>query len=296
MRYFVKVAECANFTHAAEELYVTQPMLTRAIKALEEDLGTKLIERTSKSFRLTDAGILFYQQASEMLNKYDDIYRSIDDIKSIKKGQVKLSIPGVLIDVYFAPLLARFGEEHPGIDINIIEEGSKDTAKSVMSGKVDLGLAMLPIDSASNMNINIVISDEAHVLMSKKHPLAKYSVIPVEELYTQSIITFGETSTLHDEFLKLCFSKGFKPRITYKTLMANFTFQMVSMEKCIAFLPRPIISHFITDDLTSRPISPSIKWEIAIISKSDRYCSYATANLISFMRKYFDELTADKNL
>jgi len=291
MRYFVKVAECSNFTRAAEELYVTQPMLTRAIKSLEDDLGAKLIERTSKSFRLTDAGKLFYQQACEMLHKYDDIFRSIEDVKSIQKGQVKMSIPGVLIDVYFAPLLARFGKEHPGVDISIIEEGSKDTVKSVMAGKVDLGLAMLPIEFSSEMNINIIISDEAHVLMSKQHPLSKYQVIPIEELRNESIITFGDTSTLHDEFLKLCSVHGFKPHLTYKTLMANFTFQMVSMGQCIALLPNPIIQHFITDDLTSRPIDPSIKWDIAIINNRNRYCSYAATHLITFMRNYFAELT-----
>ena len=291
MRYFVKVAECTNFTRAAAELYVTQPMLTRAIKALESDFGTKLIERTSKSFRLTDAGQLFYQQASDMLKKYDDIFRSIDDVKSTQKGQVTMSIPGVLIDVYFAPLLAQFGKEHPGIDISIIEEGSKDTAKSVLARKVDLGLVMLPIESASEMNSYIVISDEVHVLMSKKHPLAQYSVIPIEELREQSIITFGDTTTLHDEIRKLCLQHGFKPHLTYKTLMANFTFQMVSMGQCIALLPLPVIQHFITDDLTSRPIDPSIKWDIAVINNRDRYCSYAAAHLITFMRDYFAELT-----
>lgn len=295
MRYFVKVVDCANFTRAAEELYVTQPMLTKAIKTLEDDFGTKLIERTSKSFRLTDAGKLFYQQASEMLYKYDDIFHSIEDIKASRKGQVKISIPGVLIDVYFAPLLTRFRKEYPGIDISIIEEGSKDTAKSVLSGKADLGLVMLPVDSLSQMNTYLVINDDIHVLMNKKHPLSKYTIIPIEELKDQSIITFGDTSTLHDEFLKLCLKHDFRPHLTYKTLMANFTFQMVSMEQCIALLPHPVIRHFITEDLISKQINPSINWKIAIINKKNRYCSYASGHLISFMRNYFAELTKGEN-
>lgn len=295
MRYFVKVAECANFTRAAEELYVTQPMLTRAIKALEEDFGVKLIERTSKSFVLTDAGKILYQQAIEMLHKYDDIYHAVDDVKSIQKGQVRMSIPGVLIDVYFAPLLAEFGKKYPGIDISIIEEGSKETAKSVMSGKVDLGLAMLPLEYASEMNTYIVISDSVYVLINKDHPLTRFDVIPVEELKGQSIITFGDTSTLHSEFLKLCLEKGFKPHLTYKTLMANFTFQMVSMGQCIALLPRPVINYFITDDLTLRPTEPHFAWEIAIISNKERYCSYAASHLIEFMRSYFAYKTGNSD-
>ncbi|MPN58394.1 hypothetical protein SDC9_206099 [bioreactor metagenome] len=72
--------------------------------------------------------------------------------------------------------------------------------------------------------------------------------------------------------------------------MANFTFQMVSMGQCIALLPRPVIQHFLTDDLTSRAIDPSKKWDIAIIHQKNRYCSYAAAHLIEFMRNYFAEM------
>lgn len=290
MRYFVKIADCASFTRAAEQLYVTQPMLTKAIKALEEDLDVKLIERSSKSFRLTDAGIMFYQQAQEILNKHDDIFRSIEDTKLVRKGQVKMSIPGVLIDVYFAPLLARFGKLHPGIDINIIEEGSKGSVKSVLAGNADLGLVMLPIEFTSELNVDVVIRDEAQVLMSRSHLLSQYSVIPIEELRNESIITFGDTSTLHSEFVKLCMQHGFQPHLPYKTLMAHFTLQMVTAERCIALLPRPVIQHYASEDLVSRSVEPAIKWNIAIISNKQRYVSHAASHLIEFMRDYFAKL------
>ena len=72
LRYFVEIARNKSFTRAAEQLYITQPMLTRVIKQLEEELDAKLIERTSKSFRLTDVGEAFYLQAQDLLLRYND--------------------------------------------------------------------------------------------------------------------------------------------------------------------------------------------------------------------------------
>ena len=143
LRYFVEIARNKSFTRAAEQLYITQPMLTRVIKQLEEELDAKLIERTSKSFRLTDVGEAFYLQAQDLLLRYNDLYRTIDDVRSVRSGEVRLSTPGVLLDMYFAPLLAQFRNKFPGIDINIVEEGSKLVVKAVLSNQADLGMVML---------------------------------------------------------------------------------------------------------------------------------------------------------
>lgn len=91
LKYFVAVVNCRNFTKASEQLMVTQPMLTRVIKQMEEELGVKLIERTSKSFAMTDVGAMFYRRSVEFLARYQDFYRSVDDMKMMQKGVVTIS-------------------------------------------------------------------------------------------------------------------------------------------------------------------------------------------------------------
>ena len=80
-------------------------MLTRSIKQLEESLNVLLIERTSKSFHLTDAGRILYERAQEFLMQYEAIFQTMADVRSVKTGEVRLSIPGVLLDMYFPCLL-----------------------------------------------------------------------------------------------------------------------------------------------------------------------------------------------
>ena len=108
LKNFVEVVRQESFTRAAAQLYVTQPVLTRSIKQLEDSLNILLIERTSKSFRLTDAGRILYERAQEFLIEYDSIFQTMEDVRSVKTGQVRMSIPGVLLDMYFPPLLSGF--------------------------------------------------------------------------------------------------------------------------------------------------------------------------------------------
>ena len=115
LKYFVEVVRQESFTRAAAQLFVTQPMLTRSIKQLEESLNVLLIERTSKSFHLTDAGRILYERAQEFLMQYEAIFQTMADVRSVKTGEVRLSIPGVLLDMYFPSCLPAFTGNTPAL-------------------------------------------------------------------------------------------------------------------------------------------------------------------------------------
>lgn len=292
LRYFIEVADSKSFTKAAEKLSVTQPMLTRTIKQIEEELDVKLIERTSKYFHLTDAGSAFYQQSSVLLMSFDDLHRNINDLKSASSGELYISTPGVLLDAYGPLLLQQFHHQYPNIKISIVEEGSKLTAKSVLSGQADIGLVMMPVSNGSQFNADIVVSSVCQLLVSKKHQFASRSVVSFKELANERIITFSETATLHDMFISMCEQQGFSPNIYYKSLMMNFTFNMVQMGLCIGVLPYPLITQKLTDDFVTVPLDPPIPWEIAAITKKGRYQSFVAKAFLTFIKSYFKNLNA----
>ena len=263
LKYFVEVVRQESFTRAAAQLFVTQPMLTRSIKQLEESLNVLLIERTSKSFHLTDAGRILYERAQEFLMQYEAIFQTMADVRSVKTGEVRLSIPGVLLDMYFPELFASFHRQYPGIDISLVEEGSKLTAASVGLGKADLGLVMLPVEEPSRFESHLLVSDVCQLVVSREHPFAQMPGVHIRELRGETILTFSETATLHDTFIQMCGEQGFAPRIAYKSLMPGFSFKMVAMQQCIALLPLPLILHGMCDKLVTVPLEPRIVWDIA---------------------------------
>lgn len=299
LKYFVEVVRQQSFTKAAAQLFVTQPMLTRSIKHLEEELNVRLIERTSKSFYLTDAGRILYDRALDFLLQYDDLFQTMDDVRSVRVGEVRLSIPGVLLDVYFPPLLTRFHRHFPGIDISVVEEGSKLTAASVGSGRADLGLVMLPVDEPYRFESKTLISNVCQLAVSRHHPFAKMSQVHIKDLKDETILTFSETATLHDTFIRMCGECGFAPRIAYKSLMTRFSLKMVGMQQCIAVLPLPILQPDLCEELVTVPLVPVIPWEIAIIRRREGYRSFAANQLFSHICDHFaslDHQSADANL
>ena len=287
LKYFVEVVRQKSFTRAAAQLYVTQPMLTRSIKQLEDSLNILLIERTSKSFHLTDAGHMLYDRAQEFLIQYESIFQAMEDVRSLKTGQVRLNIPGVLLDMYFVPLFTSFHKRFPGIDISVVEGGSKLGAESVGTGKTDLGLVMLPVDDCSRFESHLLIRDVCQLVVWKDHPFAKLSSVPIRELQGETILTFSETATLHDTFIQMCEQEGFAPHLAYKSLMPGFSFSMVAMQQCIALLPLPLILHNMCSELTTVPMEPALQWDIAIIRRKEGYHSFAANQLFEHIRAHF---------
>lgn len=290
LKYFVEVVRQQSFTKAAAQLFVTQPMLTRSIKHLEEELNVRLLERTSKSFCLTDAGRILYERVQDFLLQYDDIFRTMTDVRSARVGEVHMSIPGVLLDVYFPTLLTGFHRHFPGIDISVVEEGSKLVASSVGSGRADLGLVMLPVDEPYRFESKTLISNVCSLVVSRHHPFAKMSSIHIRDLKDETILTYSETATLHDTFIRMCGECGFVPRISYKSLMTRFCLKMVGMQQCIAVLPLPILQPDLCEELVTVPLEPVIPWEIAIIRRREGYRSFAANQLFSHICDHFASL------
>lgn len=290
LRYYVEIINNKSFTKSAEKLIVTQPMLTRVVKQLEEELNTKLIERTSKIFHVTDTGMELYERAVDLLNRHDDLYRSVGDIKNAKKGKVRLSIPGVILDTYFPELLRSFYKTYPSVEISVIEEGSKLTVKSVLNHEVDLGMVMLPVKNHDSLDVVKVWKSTCQWVTVKTHPLAQRSLVHLEELKDERFITFSDTATLHDSFITNCEHQGFVPNIVYKSLMPNFVFDMVSYDLCSAIMPRPVIQKYARPDIAAISLETEIPWELALISNRNGYQTYAAKQLMNFIISYFSHL------
>ena len=105
--------------------------------------------------------------------------------------------------------------------------------------------------------------------------------------YKETILTFSETATLHDTFIRMCGEQGFAPRIAYKSLMTRFSLKMVAMQQCVAVLPQPILQPDLCQELAVVPLKPEIPWEIAIIRRKEGYRSYAAAQLFEHICAYF---------
>lgn len=289
IRYFLAVARHQSFSKAAEELYVTQPILTRCVKNMEKELGVQLIQRSTKHFSLTEAGQLLLTNGKQLLQQHRDIYRQMEDLAGGQSGELRISGPGVLLDMYFPALVSQFRKAHPGVRITIRERGSLTVVQDVLEGDADIGLVMLPLSDAENLQIIPIVEDEIHVLVHRDHPLAKKQAVHIRQLEGLDLITYNQSTTLYHAFEKLCKQEGFSPVIAYQSMMPGFILDILSYGDCVGVFPAPMLRQADRPELISIPLVPQFPWQIAMITKKGRYISKATDSFLGFTQSFLSQ-------
>ena len=296
IRYFVAVAKYESFSQAAQKLFVTQPILTRCVKNLEQELGLPLIVRTTRSFALTDAGKVLLEHGSRLLQQQEDLCRRMADLKQVRSGELRLSSPGPLLDLYFPKLVTGYHALHPGIRIHIRESGSRPVAQDVLDGSADMGVVMLPLENTDGLHVFPVIRDAVHAVVPKNHPFADEPELKIERLRDVDLITYDKSNTLHHILLQRCRQQGFLPSIAYQSMMPNFILDTIALGTCVGILPRPMVGLGNDRGLVSIPLAPHFPWELALIISKERYLSCAAADFLAFARDFLsgEALVTDK--
>jgi DNA-binding transcriptional LysR family regulator len=136
---FLKVAELKSFTKAAEELYLTQPTISKQIVDLERYFGIRLIDRTKRSVTLTKAGDILLGYARDFVYLKKEVVDAISDFKGLKKGSVHVgasTIPGIYI---LPEVLNIFKKQFGGVQIKLTISDSKDIIGKMVNGEIDIG-------------------------------------------------------------------------------------------------------------------------------------------------------------
>lgn len=286
--YFIELAKEKNFTRAAENLHISQPALSKAIKLLEYETNTKLIDRNTKMFRLTQQGEAFFENAKKALDVINFEMYKLEDSLTYSKKILKLGLPPVIGAAYFPSIIAKFQEEYPNIEIKIIEEGSNEIRQKVKDEEIELGVTIIPIQSKTLNTIPIAKGDVV-LVVNKKHKLANKRYIDIKELKDEKFITFNEDFMMHDKTIDACKECGFEPYITLKTSQWDFIIEMVSLNQGITIIPKPIVKRFTVDDIKMIPIkSPEISWDVGFILKNNEYISTTTKLFIEYVQKNID--------
>lgn len=287
LTYFVEVSKHKNFTTASQNLFISQSLLSKVIKQMENELGVKLIDRTSKHFRLTDMGERFYVEAVNLLDHHSRLMNFINDDNF--QGEVSISIPATILNLYFPQLLVSLRAKYTGIRLNIFEEGSKAALESVLSGKSDLAVVMLPVNP-SDIDVDKLLLDSCVVAVHSSHPLSSIGKAEISQLENENFIIFNNQFVLHDMVIHLCHNNGFVPNIVYQSSLDSFIIEMVRLNQGIAILPSPVIAANNHQNISVINLEPVIPWQVALIARKGKYQSYAVRTIKQSIKNHFDTI------
>lgn len=143
---FVEVADTGHFTKAAATLHLAQPSLSRQISTLEKELGAELFHRARGHITLTAAGAALLPTARRMLADAEAIRLDMDELAGLRQGRVRLGATPTLCVSLVAEALSRFHAEHPGIELEVVEKGSRELVEALGAGQLDLALITRTVD------------------------------------------------------------------------------------------------------------------------------------------------------
>lgn len=140
LRYFVAVAECLNFSRAAEQLYVTQPLLSRQISELEQTLGFSLLERSTKSVTLTAAGQMFLSEAKRLLEKERQIFSIVRHDQAPYPAKLVVGVDSICDRSLLAERCFQFRKKYPGLEFCFVQQRQPDLTNGVANRRLDAAI------------------------------------------------------------------------------------------------------------------------------------------------------------
>ena len=216
---FLVLAQRLSFTQAAEDLFISQPALSRMISALEQELGLQLFYRSSRSVSLTPAGRAFAQECPRIL----DSYRSGVDAALLAqrglRGHVAVGILRDTFDSSAVKIYQRMAEAYPQIHLAFQEFSHSDLIRALMAGEVDAiintGEALPPEDVESI----VLRRDRQCAVVPVNSPLARMSSLRMEDLRDENFVLMSRTSSLPGYGLvwKMAADAGFIPKVAAET-------------------------------------------------------------------------------
>lgn len=193
LQAFVAVAERASFRQAAADLFLSQSALSRRIDKLEEALGVKLFERTTRRVRLTNVGQTFLVNVRAALDGLEDAVLGVADLAAHRTGTVTLACVPSAVWHFLPAVLKQFSERFPRIRVRVHDESAQDVLNLVLNGEADFG-----INFTGSENPEIVFEPiyvESYVLaMRSDHPLAKRKKLSWKETVGERYISVAKSS------------------------------------------------------------------------------------------------------
>ncbi len=184
---FRAVAEQLSFRKAAEELYLTQPAVSLQIKALEEDLGVQLFDRTGTHIKLTAAGRILLDSADQVKSLFIQTEREIAALSGEHAGELALGASTTIAQYVLPRLLGEFSRQHPRVHLTLISGNTEHIVEAVAKQKIALGLIEGPARSR-DVKTESFLKDELVLIVSAAHEWAERNSVTASELTEASLL------------------------------------------------------------------------------------------------------------
>lgn len=182
LQAFLAVAESGSFSRAAEQVFLTQPAISKRIAALESELGSRLFDRIGRGVQLSPAGEALRARARNILNELDDTRRQITNLTGNIQGRLVIGTSHHIGLHRLPNALRRFHASYPEVQLDLRFMDSEAAYRAVEQGDLEFAIATLPPRCTAPLRCERLWEDPLEIVVGLNHPLAKAGRVPVQDL------------------------------------------------------------------------------------------------------------------
>lgn len=288
LNYFCAIVQKQSYTRASEQLRVTQSTLSHSINELERELNAPLLIRNGRNITLTPFGEMLLQYVEPALSLLSEAQSKLKDMTDPESGMISVSYFSSLNDlVTYA--ISRYYEEAGKIQphFRFFSASTTEIEEAISNGTSDLTFTT-QIDNPM-FGYHTIGYHETVIIVSNRHPLARYKEIHLSQLRNENIITYESRCQIRGYIDQLFRDAGFKPKVIFETTNDNIIFSSVSANFGIALIPKPLGEHAspvkvlrIKDEIPPRPIVLAWRKSRYLSRAADSFANYIIKNTALF--------------
>ncbi len=285
LRYFLEVAREGSITGAAKALHISQPTLSKQLKDLENELGSKLFVRSNYSVKLTDEGILLRKRAEDILEMADKTLEEFSNLNDITGGDVRIGCAESCYVSYLAEAIKDFRDRYPGLRFHITSGNTRQVTEELERGLSDFAVIVEPPDLSKYNYLTLPEADTWGVLMPSDSPLTEKSVIQLEDLYGLPLIASEQSFKV--DFPRWCGEKLDQLNIVGSVNLFYNGSVCVKAGLCYMMTFDHLADVSAESGLCFRPLSPPLKTQMFIIWKKYQVFTPIAEKLIDELKHRF---------
>ncbi|RCS89131.1 LysR family transcriptional regulator [Brevibacterium aurantiacum] len=310
---FVEVANTGHFTKAAATLHLAQPSLSRQISTLEKELGSALFHRAHGHISLTAAGETLLPTARRMLADAEAVRRDMDELAGLRKGRIRLGATPTLCVSLVAEAISSFHQEHPGVELELVEKGSRELIEALGAGELDLALitrTLTPSAQMPRLRMREVLSEDLVVIAGADRrsggstswsgdsrsgaPLLPGDTVTLAEVAALPQVLFHHGYDLREATSAAFDAAGLAPNIVVEGAEMDAVLRFVERGLGVAIVPAMVLVD--RPRLTSAQLlEPSLSRTVSLATRADvrptRAASAMETTILSTARALTEEDT-----
>ena len=282
-RFFVAVYEAGSISRAAEREHIAQPALTVHIQQLEEELRTRLFERSVHGVTPTPAGRHLYGFCQDLLRRLEAIDQEMRAFAGEVAGTITVGIMPSICHGPLAPMLAEYTATYPNVSVRIIEGLSGTLAQWVLSNEVDFAICNRPA-SASELSLRLLITDRLVLVSSRNSARLPFMPCRLSDAVDLKLVLPSQNHFLRHTLDHAIHRGDFRPVKTLEIDGQSATLQFVAHSDWSTILPTiALINEFGSGRFTINPLEPALTTEIYEVRSPRHALSIASERFVAML-------------